>query len=163
MPGIGNCGCETRDGRTQSRRMEVSTKQLQIAELAATRPEESFTSLNHYLDMDWMKEAYRRTRRESAPGVDGQTMEEYGSSEGLCSAAEALWEIRPESPSNQNPTDPIWPPLHGAGGQPEDSGTRKGRIRLSWLHPLLGEDSQRRVCGQTQDSRQADEPGPQSD
>src|ERR1700726_4733026 len=49
MPGIGNCGCETRDGRTQSRRMEVSTKQLQIAELAATRPEESFTSLNHYL------------------------------------------------------------------------------------------------------------------
>src|ERR1700674_3206099 len=78
MPGIGNCGCETRDGRTQSRRMEVSTKKLQIAELAATRPEESFTSLNHYLDMDWMKEAYRRTRRESAPGVDGQTMEEYG-------------------------------------------------------------------------------------
>src|ERR1700726_4811433 len=78
MPGIGNCGCETRDGRTQSRSMEVSTKQLQIAELAATRPEESFTSLNHYLDMDWMKEAYRRTRRESAPGVDGQTMEGDG-------------------------------------------------------------------------------------
>src|SRR6202162_5077305 len=84
-------------------------------------------------------------------------------SEGLCSAAEAFWEIRPESPSNQNPTDSIWPPLHGAGGQPEDSGTRKGHIRLSWLHPLLGEDSQRRVCGQTQDSRQADEPEPQSD
>ena len=58
--------------------MEVSTKQLQIAELAAARPEESLTSLNHYLDMDWMKEAYRRTRRESAAGVDGKTMEEYG-------------------------------------------------------------------------------------
>ena len=58
--------------------MEVLTKQLQIAELAAARPEVSFTSLNHYLDMDWMKEAYRRTRRESAPGVDGKTMEEYG-------------------------------------------------------------------------------------
>ena len=58
--------------------MEVSTKQQQIAELAAARPEESLTSLNHYLDMDWMKEAYRRTRRESAPGVDGKTMEEYG-------------------------------------------------------------------------------------
>jgi RNA-directed DNA polymerase len=58
--------------------MEVSTKQLQIAELAAARPEESLTSLNQYLDMDWMKEAYRRTRRESAAGVDGQTMEEYG-------------------------------------------------------------------------------------
>src|ERR1700726_4026512 len=78
MSGIGNCGCETRDGRTQSRRMEVITKQLQIEELAAARPEESFTSLNHYLDMDWMKEAYRRTRRESAAGVDGKTMEQYG-------------------------------------------------------------------------------------
>jgi len=59
-------------------KMEVLTKQLQIAELAAARPEVSFTSLNHYLDMDWMKDAYRRTRRESAPGVDGKTMEEYG-------------------------------------------------------------------------------------
>jgi RNA-directed DNA polymerase len=58
--------------------MEVLTKQLQIAKLAAARPEVSFTSLNHYLDMDWMKDAYRRTRRESAPGVDGKTMEEYG-------------------------------------------------------------------------------------
>jgi group II intron reverse transcriptase/maturase len=58
--------------------MDVSTKQLQIAELAAARPGESFTSLNHYLDMDWMKEAYRRTRRESAAGVDGKTMEQYG-------------------------------------------------------------------------------------
>ena len=37
----------------------------------------------------------------------------------------------------------IWPPLHGAERQPEDSGTRTGRIRLSWLHPLLGEDSQK--------------------
>jgi retron-type reverse transcriptase len=58
--------------------MDVLTKQLQITELAAARPEESFTSLNHYLDMDWMKEAYRRTRRESAAGVDGKTMEQYG-------------------------------------------------------------------------------------
>ena len=58
--------------------MDVLTKQLQIAELAAARPEESFTSLNHYVDMDWMKEAYRRTRRESAAGVDGKTMEQYG-------------------------------------------------------------------------------------
>ncbi len=58
--------------------MDVLTKQRQIADLAAARPEVSFTSLNHYLDMDWMKEAYRRTRRESAPGVDGKTMEEYG-------------------------------------------------------------------------------------
>jgi group II intron reverse transcriptase/maturase len=58
--------------------MEVLTKQQQIAELAAAKPGVGFTSLNHYLDMDWFKEAYRRLRRDSAPGVDGQTVEEYG-------------------------------------------------------------------------------------
>src|ERR1700693_2048213 len=73
MPGIGNCGCETRDGSTQSRRMEVSTKQLQIAELAEARPKESFTSLNHYLDMDWMKEAYRGKTRKGGYAVKRKT------------------------------------------------------------------------------------------
>jgi RNA-directed DNA polymerase len=58
--------------------MDVSTKQQRIAQLAVEKPEVSFTSLNHYLDLDWMKEAYHRTRRESAPGIDGQTMAEYG-------------------------------------------------------------------------------------
>src|ERR1700682_3788584 len=86
-----------------------------------------------------------------------------GCAEGLCSPAETLWEIRPEPTSDKDPTDSICSPRRRAGGQQEDSGTRKGHIRLSWLHPLLGEDSQRRVCGETQDSRQADEPEPQSD
>jgi RNA-directed DNA polymerase len=58
--------------------MDVSTKQQRIAQVAVEKPEVSFTSLNHYLDLDWMKEAYHRTRRESAPGIDGQTMAEYG-------------------------------------------------------------------------------------
>jgi RNA-directed DNA polymerase len=39
--------------------MNVSTKQQRIAELAKHSPELSFTSLNHYLDLDWLKEAYR--------------------------------------------------------------------------------------------------------
>lgn len=58
--------------------MDVLTKQQQIAELAAAKPGVGFTSLNHYLDMDWFKEAYRRLRSDSAPGVDGQTVEAYG-------------------------------------------------------------------------------------
>ena len=58
--------------------MEVSTKQRRIAELAQERPQESFTALNHYLDMGWMKEAFRGLRRDSAAGVDGQTLEDYG-------------------------------------------------------------------------------------
>jgi RNA-directed DNA polymerase len=58
--------------------MNVSTKQQRIAELAKQRPEMRFTSLNHYLDVDWLREAYRQLRRDSAPGHDGQTVADYG-------------------------------------------------------------------------------------
>jgi group II intron reverse transcriptase/maturase len=29
------------------------------------------------MDMEWMREAYRRTRKDAAPGIDGQTANEY--------------------------------------------------------------------------------------
>jgi RNA-directed DNA polymerase len=58
--------------------MNVSTTQQRIAELAKQRPEMSFTSLNHYLDVDWLREAYRRLRKDSAPGHDGRTVADYG-------------------------------------------------------------------------------------
>ena len=29
------------------------------------------------MDIDWLKEAYRRTRKDGAVGVDGVTAEEY--------------------------------------------------------------------------------------
>jgi RNA-directed DNA polymerase len=58
--------------------MNVSTKQQRIAKLAKQQPEMSFTSLNHYLDVDWLREAYRRLRKDSAPGYDGQTVADYG-------------------------------------------------------------------------------------
>jgi hypothetical protein len=44
---------------------------------AQQAPALSFTSLNHYLDLDWLYEAYRRTRKDGAPGVDGQTAAAY--------------------------------------------------------------------------------------
>jgi RNA-directed DNA polymerase len=58
--------------------MNVSTKQQRIAELAKQQPEMSFTSLNHYLDVDWLREAYLCLRQASAPGYDGQTVADYG-------------------------------------------------------------------------------------
>lgn len=36
-----------------------------------------FTSLNQYLDLEWLKEAYARTRKNGAAGVDGQIAEQY--------------------------------------------------------------------------------------
>ena len=55
----------------------VSTRQQRIAELAKQAPQMGFTSLNHYLDLEWLHEAFLRTRRDGAPGVDGQTATGY--------------------------------------------------------------------------------------
>lgn len=55
----------------------VFTKQRRIAELAEQMPELAFTSLNHHIDMEWMLEAYRRTRKDGAAGVDGLTAQDY--------------------------------------------------------------------------------------
>lgn len=55
----------------------VSTKQERIAALAKQSPQMAFTSLAYLIDMDWLKEAYRRTRKDGAVGVDGVTAEEY--------------------------------------------------------------------------------------
>jgi RNA-directed DNA polymerase len=37
----------------------------------------AFTSVNHHLSIDWLLEAFWRTRRDAAPGVDGQTLADY--------------------------------------------------------------------------------------
>ena len=55
---------------------DVSTKQQRIAEVAGQIPG-ALTSLSHHIDLNWLQEAYRRTRKNGAPGVDGQTAKEY--------------------------------------------------------------------------------------
>ncbi|MDO9535554.1 MAG: group II intron reverse transcriptase/maturase [Bacillota bacterium] len=55
----------------------VSTKQQRIAELAKQLPDVCFTSLTYHMDLEWMREAYRQTRKDGAVGVDQVTAEEY--------------------------------------------------------------------------------------
>jgi len=55
----------------------VSTRQQRIAMLAKRSPQTAFISLNHYLDLDWLREAFHRTRKDGTPGVDGQTWAGY--------------------------------------------------------------------------------------
>lgn len=57
--------------------MSVFTKQQRIAELARRSPQMGFTSLAYLMDIDWLKAAFHRTRKDGAPGVDGQTWAEY--------------------------------------------------------------------------------------
>jgi group II intron reverse transcriptase/maturase len=51
---------------------------MRIAQLAVEAPTMVFTTLAHHIDMDWLLEAYRRTRKDGAVGVDGQSAQEYG-------------------------------------------------------------------------------------
>lgn len=55
----------------------VSTKLERIAELARKAPTMVLTTLMHHVDLEWLREAYRRTRKDGATGVDGQTAEQY--------------------------------------------------------------------------------------
>ena len=57
--------------------MNTYTKQQWIAEQAREHPERVFTSLHHLIDGEWMREAYRRTRKEGATGIDGVTAGDY--------------------------------------------------------------------------------------
>src|SRR4051812_50209851 len=55
----------------------ISTRRRRIAELARRSPQAAFTTLAHHIDIDWLLEAYRRTRKDGAVGVDGQTAAAY--------------------------------------------------------------------------------------
>ena len=55
----------------------VYTKLERVAKLAKQSPGMVFTSLSHHIDVEWLTEARRRTRKDGAPGVDGQTAEDF--------------------------------------------------------------------------------------
>ena len=56
----------------------VSTKLQRIAKMARENRQRVFKSLHHVIDLEWLHEAYRRTRKSGAVGIDGQTAAEYG-------------------------------------------------------------------------------------
>lgn len=55
----------------------ISTRIQRLAELARRHPERAFRSVNHAIDIDWLKEAHRRARKGGAVGVDEQTAADY--------------------------------------------------------------------------------------
>ena len=54
-----------------------STLRQRIAERAKQFPQLAFTSLAHLIDVYWLHEAFARTRKDGAVGVDGQTAQDY--------------------------------------------------------------------------------------
>jgi RNA-directed DNA polymerase len=55
----------------------ISTQLRQIAEQAIENPDQVFTSLAHRVDVDFLHEAYRRVRKDGAPGLSRVTAKEY--------------------------------------------------------------------------------------
>jgi RNA-directed DNA polymerase len=54
----------------------ISTRLQQIAELARRVPT-ALNTLAHHIDIEFLREAYRRTRKDGAAGVDGGTAASY--------------------------------------------------------------------------------------
>ncbi len=55
----------------------ISTKLQRIANLARRAPDMVMRTLAHHIDVNFLREAYRRTRKDGAAGVDGQTAVDY--------------------------------------------------------------------------------------
>jgi group II intron reverse transcriptase/maturase len=55
---------------------DISTRLQQIAELARRVPT-ALNTLAHHIDIEFLREAYRRTRKDGAVGVDGETASSY--------------------------------------------------------------------------------------
>lgn len=55
----------------------VSTKLQRIAELARTAPQMAIRTLAHHIDVEFLRVAYQRTRKDGAVGVDEQTAADY--------------------------------------------------------------------------------------
>ncbi len=80
----------------------VSTKRQRIAELARRIPNEPLTNLSHNIDEAWLREAWRRTRKDGAVGVDGQTAHEYEAN-----LRENLWSLLKRAKSGRYKAPPV--------------------------------------------------------
>jgi RNA-directed DNA polymerase len=66
---------ETREGALNP--VNLSTKRQWIAELARSKRGEALYALHHVIDLEWMKEAWRLTRKDGAAGIDGVAAADY--------------------------------------------------------------------------------------
>ena len=53
------------------------TKRQRIAELARSKRGVALSTLHYVIDLEWLREAYRLTRKDGATGIDGVTAADY--------------------------------------------------------------------------------------
>jgi group II intron reverse transcriptase/maturase len=79
--------------------------------MARQMPGVGLKTLAHHIDIDWLREAYRRTRKDGAAGVDGQTAAEYA--ENLEANLAALLERAKSGIYRAPPVRRVWIPKAG--------------------------------------------------
>jgi len=114
----------------------VSTKLQWIAEQAVRDPKRVFTSLAHLIDVEFLREAYHRTRKNAAPGVDGVTAEEYGKNldENLRDLHERLRTGRYKAP----PAKRVWLDKDDGGKRPIGMAGFEDKIAQRAVAMILG-------------------------
>ncbi len=172
--------------RDTQRSAIISTQLRQIAEQAIEHPDRVFTTLIHRMDVDFLREAYYRLRKDGAPGLSGVTAKDYGKEleANLADLHERLKTQRYVAP----PIKRVWIDKDGGKQRPiglleiEDKIVQKavsmlmGAVYEQDFHPFsygfreernahqaLGEIAERLLGNQTQDGRkesQEDGAGP---
>lgn len=119
-----------------SRSQTISTRLQRIAEQASSHPEMVFTTLAHLIDVDLLREAYNRTRKNAAAGVDGVTAAEYGANleENLRDLYERMRSGRYIAP----PVKRSWLDKEGSGKRPIGEPTFEDKIAQRAAVMLLG-------------------------
>jgi len=88
------------------RSQTVSTKLEQIAEQAKRYPGTAFTTLVHLIDVDFLREAFRRVNKKSSPGIDGVTAGRYA--ENLAENLQDLYERLRNGQYRAMPVERVW-------------------------------------------------------
>ena len=83
--------------------VSVSTKRERIAEVSKQSPTMVWTTLAHHIDIDWLREAFQRTRRDGAPGVDGRSASDYEAN-----LEENLQSLLDRAKSGSYRAPPVW-------------------------------------------------------
>ena len=56
----------------------ILTKLNRVAKISKQRPDLCWTTLAHLIDIEFLEEAFRQCRSDSASGIDGETKRSYG-------------------------------------------------------------------------------------
>ena len=118
------------------RSQTVSTKLEQIAEQARAYPDTAFTTLIHLIDEEFLREAFYRTKKDAAPGVDRVTATKYAKN--LDKNLAKLYERLRKGQYRATPVKRVWLDKDDGGKRPIGVTVLEDKIVQRAVAMLLG-------------------------